>query len=57
MYSLTRDGYIYVFDKAGSMIKFINIKVDRAFDCFINMGRIFCACSDAVLRVLNTDTL
>ncbi len=35
----------------------MNIKVERAFACCINKERLFCACSDGVLRIFDTHTL
>ena len=57
IYSLASDGHVYVFDKERQLIKWMNIRVDKAFGCQVSEGRLFCACSDGVLRVFKTDTL
>ena len=33
VYSLASDGHVYVFDKKRQLLKWMNIKVDRAFGC------------------------
>lgn len=33
VYSLACDGHVYVFDKKRQLLKWMNIKVDRAFGC------------------------
>ena len=35
----------------------MNIKVPRAFGCQSQEGRLFCACSDGIIRVFSTDNL
>jgi WD40 repeat protein len=57
VYSVASDGHVYVFDKQRQLLKWMNIRVDRAFGCQVSDGRLFCACSDGVLRVFKTDTL
>ena len=56
-YTLAIDGHVYVFDKQRTLIKWMNIRVERAFGCQVSEGRLFCACSDSTLRVFRTDTL
>jgi WD40 repeat protein len=57
VYSLASDGHVYVFDKQRTLVKWMNIRVDRAFGCQVSQGRLFCACSDGVLRVFKTENL
>ena len=35
----------------------MNIKVTRAFGCAVSNGRLFCSCSDGLLRVFEAATL
>jgi WD40 repeat protein len=35
----------------------MSIKVERAFDCYVSQGRLFCACSDGVMRIFKTGNL
>ena len=35
----------------------MNIKVPRAFGCHAKGGRLYCACSDGIIRVFSTETL
>jgi hypothetical protein len=57
VYSLTQDGHIYMYDKQRKLQKWMNIKVTRAMSCYINRGRLFCACCDGVMRVFDTTSL
>ena len=57
LYALTHDGHIYMFDKQRKLLKYMNIKVDRAFGCSVSNGKLFCACADGITRVFATDTL
>ncbi len=33
VYSLASDGHVYVFDKQRQLVKWMNIRVERAFGC------------------------
>jgi len=57
VYSLAKDGHIYMFDKNRKLLKWMNIKVDRAFSCSISNDTITCACSDGIIRLFETKTL
>lgn len=35
----------------------MNIKVDRAFNCYVADGKLFCSCSDGIIRVFNSADL
>jgi WD40 repeat protein len=35
----------------------MNLKVDRAFSCQITEERLYCACSDGILRIFKTESL
>jgi hypothetical protein len=54
VFTLTTDGHIYLFSKLGVLEKWMNIKVERAFSCSTTDGKLFCACSDGVIRVFDT---
>lgn len=51
VYSLACDGHVYVFDTKRSLVKWMNIKVERAFGCQVSDGKLFCACSEGVIRI------
>lgn len=51
VYSLTSEGHVYVFDAARKLVKWMNIKVERAFGCQVSGERLFCACSDGIMRI------
>jgi len=36
VYSLACDGHVYVFDKQRQLLKWMNIKVERAFGCQVS---------------------
>ena len=36
VYGLTTDGFVYVFDKQRKLLRWMSIKVDRAFDCYVS---------------------
>jgi len=57
IFALTTEGCIYVFDKQRKLLKWMNIKVPRAFSCSAQDGRLYCACSDGVIRIFATETL
>lgn len=57
VYALTTDGFVYVFDKQRKLLRWMNIKVERAFDCYVSQGRFFCACSDGILRIFKCGNL
>ena len=57
VFVIAHDGHIYVFDKERKLQKWMNIKVPRAFSCHAQGGRLYCACSDGIIRVFSTDTL
>lgn len=57
VFVLASDGHIYVFDKQRKLLKWMNIKVPRAFSCSAQEGRLYCACSDGIIRIFATDTL
>ena len=35
----------------------MNIKVERAFGCQVSDGKLFCACSEGVMRIFQADSL
>ena len=57
MFTITSNGHIYVFDKQRKLLKWMNIKVPRAFGCSAQEGRLYCACSDGIIRIFDTDSL
>ena len=57
VFVLASDGHIYVFDKQRKLLKWMNIKVPRAFSCSAQGMRLYCACSDGIIRIFATDTL
>lgn len=57
MFALAADGHIYVYDKARKLVKWMNIKVSRAFSLHVSNERLFCACSDGIVRVFATESL
>lgn len=58
VYALTADGYIYVFDKARKLLRWMHVKVDRAFSvCVSAEGRLVCACSDGIMRLFKSGNL
>ena len=54
---MTIDGHIYVYNKQGELQKWMNIKVNRAFTCHASGDKLFCACSDGIIRIFATDSL
>lgn len=57
IFSLASDGHIYVHDKTRKLVKWMNIKVNRAFSLHASNDRLFCACADGIVRVFATETL
>ena len=57
VFVLASDGHIYVFDKQRKLLKWMNIKVPRAFGCSASEGRLYCSCADGTIRIFSTDTL
>lgn len=57
VFALATDGHIYVYDKQRKLVKWMNIKVTRAFSLQASNDRLFCACADGIVRVFATETL
>jgi WD40 repeat protein len=57
VFALGADGHIYVYDKTRKLIKWMNIKVSRSFGLQASNDRLYCACSDGIVRIFATDTL
>ena len=57
IFAITHDGHIYVYDKQRKLLKWMNIKVPRAFSCSAQEGRLYCACSDGIIRIFDTESL
>lgn len=57
VYAVASDGHVYIYDKQRKLLKWMNLKVDRAFGCSVSEGRLFCACSDGIMRIFKTETL
>ena len=57
MFSLACDGHLYIFDKNRKLMKWMNIKVDKAISCTMTNDLLFCGCSDGVIRVFFPKTL
>ena len=57
VFVLASDGHIYVFDAQRKLLKWMNIKVPRAFGCSASEGRLYCSCSDGTIRIFSTETL
>jgi mitogen-activated protein kinase binding protein 1 len=57
IYTITADGYVYLFSKEPEMLKWMNIRVERAFGCQVSDGKLYCACADGIIRIFECTTL
>jgi len=57
VYALSCNGILYIFDAQRRMLKWMGIKVDKAYSCAMTNDFLMCGCSDGTVRVFEPGTL